>query len=189
MDRAVPLRVRLARSPFASTVSLLATLLLLAGCGGGSDGQRVASQQGPEPGLGHSQSQSERGYSLEVFALTNDERTRAGLPPLVWDERAAQASIDHSVYQRWLGDIQHEGPRNNDAGDRLEAAGVTWSAWAENVAVGFDTPAEVMRGWMDSPGHRANILRKSVTHLGVGTRFGSGGNYRGPWSTQNFFRP
>ena len=68
---------------------------------------------------------------------------------------------------------------------RLRAAGVDWASYGENIAVGQSTPQDVMVAWMNSDGHRRNILDPGFTHLGVGVHTASAG---GPWWTQNFIR-
>ena len=86
----------------------------------------------------------------------------------------------HSADMRDRGYFDHVDPEGLDPFDRAEQAGLT--ALAENIAVGQPDPAAVMADWMNSPGHRANILDCSLTHLGVGVAQGDGG----PWWTQLF---
>jgi uncharacterized protein YkwD len=80
----------------------------------------------------------------------------------------------------------HEGPDGSQVWDRAVAAGVRLPKVAENIAAGQRTPAEVVRGWMDSPGHRANILDRDLTQIGVGRV--EGGSYGVYW-TQVFGAP
>ena len=86
----------------------------------------------------------------------------------------------HSVDMRDRGYFDHTNRAGQDPFDRAEAAGL--SARAENIARGQDDAAAVMDSWMNSSGHRANILNCSLTKLGVGVAEGSGG----PWWTQLF---
>ncbi len=78
--------------------------------------------------------------------------------------------------------FSHTSPEGGSAGDRITAAGYRWSTWGENIARGQQTPESVMDAWMNSPGHRANILNCDFKDLGVGVHIASGG----PWWTQNF---
>ena len=78
------------------------------------------------------------------------------------------------------GYFSHTNQSGQDPFDRADAAGV--SARAENIAMGQPDAAAVMEDWMDSSGHRANILDCGLTSLGVGVAEGSGG----PWWTQLF---
>jgi uncharacterized protein YkwD len=64
--------------------------------------------------------------------------------------------------------MSHTGSDGSSPGDRITRAGYTWSAYGENVAYGYATPEQVMNGWMNSPGHRANILNCSFKEIGVG---------------------
>jgi uncharacterized protein YkwD len=80
------------------------------------------------------------------------------------------------------GVMSHTGPDGSTMTSRVEAAGYEWSTLGENIARGQSDAASVMESWMNSPGHRANILNCSFTELGVGVHFGDGG----PWWTQDF---
>ncbi|NEP07952.1 MAG: CAP domain-containing protein, partial [Okeania sp. SIO4D6] len=67
--------------------------------------------------------------------------------------------------------FDHTGLDGSSAGDRIETTGYDFSAWAENIAVGYLTPEAVVEGWMNSPGHRANILDPNLQEIGVGYYF------------------
>ena len=64
--------------------------------------------------------------------------------------------------------MSHDGSDGSDVGDRLDRVGYAWRTYGENVAWNQQTPAAVMDAWMNSPGHRANILNCSFTEIGVG---------------------
>ncbi|SDO37155.1 Uncharacterized conserved protein YkwD, contains CAP (CSP/antigen 5/PR1) domain [Klenkia soli] len=117
----------------------------------------------------------------EVLALVNTERAAAGCGPVVADEGLAGVARAHSADMRDRGYFSHTSPDGQSPFDRAAAAGVS-GARAENIAQGYADAASVMAGWMDSPGHRANILDCSLTRLGVGVADGDGG----PWWTQLF---
>ncbi|GHG53888.1 CAP domain-containing protein [Streptomyces griseocarneus] len=119
----------------------------------------------------------------EVLALTNAERAAAGLPPLAADPRLAVAARDHSTDMARRDFYSHTTPEGREPWDRARAAGAAHRAIGENIACGQRTPAEVVRGWMNSPGHRANILTPGFTHLGVG--YAPGGR-AGTYWTQLF---
>ncbi|GHC72007.1 CAP domain-containing protein [Streptomyces cinnamoneus] len=106
--------------------------------------------------------------AAEVLALTNAERCAAGLPPLAADPRLASAARMHSADMAGRDFFSHTTPEGREPWDRARAAGAPHRATGENIACGQRTSAEVVRGWMDSPGHRANILTPGFTHLGVG---------------------
>ena len=108
-------------------------------------------------------------FELKVFELTNTERAKHGLPPLIWHDSLAIAARGHSEDQMFNNITGHTGSDGSTVRQRIERAGITGlRAWAENCAYGYSTPEAVIAGWMDSPGHRANILNATVTHLGVG---------------------
>ncbi|HEX6714737.1 MAG TPA: CAP domain-containing protein [Thermoleophilaceae bacterium] len=114
-----------------------------------------------------------------TLCLLNRERTRRGLPALRENGLLSAASLEHSqdmVRRRYF---EHTTPDGQTVGDRLRtigyARGVTASA-GENIAFGFgreSTPAAIVRIWMDSPGHRADILRPSFTEIGIGIAAGA----------------
>ncbi|MGY1802137.1 CAP domain-containing protein [Blastococcus sp. SYSU D00922] len=116
----------------------------------------------------------------EVLALVNAERAAAGCGALSADAGLANVARAHSADMRDRGFFDHVNLDGLDPFDRAERAGLT--ARAENIAWGQRSAAEVMDSWMNSPGHRANILNCGLTRLGVGVAEGSGG----PWWTQLF---
>ncbi|AIS02110.1 sigma-70 family RNA polymerase sigma factor [Streptomyces glaucescens] len=122
------------------------------------------------------------GTVAQVVALVNKERAAAGCAPLTEDPQLNQAAQGHSEDMAARGFFDHTNPDGADPGRRTTAAGYAWSTYGENIARGQQTPEAVMESWMNSPGHRANILNCSFEDIGVGVHDGSGG----PWWTQNF---
>ncbi|MBR4741685.1 MAG: hypothetical protein IK079_02140 [Desulfovibrio sp.] len=103
-------------------------------------------------------------YALkdEVFQRTNDVRTN----PVYFDATLDEiASIRASEVAETFS---HTRPNGLPWNSLLKEFGVHWSACAENIAFGQSTAAEVMNSWLHSPGHRANILNESYTHIGIG---------------------
>ncbi|MFE1290029.1 CAP domain-containing protein [Streptomyces sp. NPDC058751] len=119
----------------------------------------------------------------EVITLTNTERAAAGLPPLTADARLTAAAQAHSADMVARDFYAHTSPEGGRPWDRAAAAGSAHRAVGENIACGQRSPAEVVQGWMDSPGHRANILKPDFTHLGIGL---AGGGRAGTYWTQLF---
>ena len=107
-----------------------------------------------------------------------------GLPPLEWHDPASQVGHNHNLDMRRRGFFDHVNPDGQDPGSRLAGSDVRVSAWGENIARGQDSPAEVMTDWMNSDGHRENILYPDFTHVGVAVLNLPGG----PWWTQVFVR-
>src|SRR5687767_13769696 len=109
------------------------------------------------------------GVAGEIVELTNVERERQGLAALRSNARLMEAAQIHADQMARLQRLDHVLP---DATyprpeDRLAQAGYRWQAWAENLASGQRSAAEAVSGWMQSPGHRANILHTSVTEIGT----------------------
>jgi uncharacterized protein YkwD len=117
----------------------------------------------------------------QVLALVNVQRAAAGCGALVQDEGLAKVARGHSADMRDRHFFSHTNPDGLDPFARARAAGQT-NARAENIAVGQASPAAVMVSWMNSSGHRANILNCQLRSLGVGVAEGAGG----PWWTQLF---
>ncbi|MCT9006798.1 sigma-70 family RNA polymerase sigma factor [Streptomyces rhizosphaerihabitans] len=122
------------------------------------------------------------GTVAQVVALVNKERAAAGCGPLTEDAQLEDAARAHSDDMAARAFFDHTNPDGADPGQRITAAGYRWSTYGENIAKGQQTPQAVMDSWMNSPGHRANILNCSFKNIGVGVHKGSGG----PWWTQDF---
>lgn len=110
-------------------------------------------------------------FEQQVFALINAERVDEGIAPLTHDAQLSEVARCHSEDMLARGFFSHTNPDGEDPFDRLANAGVTYRIAGENVAMlsNYPNPAEgVVEGWMDSAGHRENILRESFTHSGLG---------------------
>jgi uncharacterized protein YkwD len=108
--------------------------------------------------------------AAQVEQLINAARSRAGCRPLQWDAAAAAAAQQHSDDMARRGYFSHTSPEGRTVVDRLRAQGADFRALAENVAMGQQTPQEVVSGWMNSPGHRRNIMDCTYTRSGIGFR-------------------
>uniref|UniRef100_UPI0013D4B178 CAP domain-containing protein n=1 Tax=Cellulosimicrobium sp. SL-1 TaxID=2699423 RepID=UPI0013D4B178 len=102
-----------------------------------------------------------------VVELTNAERAAAGCEPLAVDDRLTAAAQLHSEDMDAQGYMDHTSLDGRSPWDRAHAQGYP-NPGAENVAKGYRTAQDVVRGWMDSPGHRANILNCGLREIGVG---------------------
>ncbi|MET9919101.1 CAP domain-containing protein [Streptomyces sp. NPDC006435] len=116
-----------------------------------------------------------------VLARVNQERAKVGCSPLTASSSLASLAQDFSEDMASRGFFDHTDPDGRSPWDRASKAGVKGLA-AENIARGQADAQAVMDAWMDSPGHRANILNCDYKTLGVGIHQGSGG----PWWTQEF---
>lgn len=107
-------------------------------------------------------------YEYQVAAMVNKERAKAGLRALVLDEKLSDIARLKSGDMRVHNYCGHESPIYGSPFDMLANFGVVYQRAGENVAMGYRTPEEVMAGWMDSPGHRRNILGDDYEKIGVG---------------------
>jgi uncharacterized protein YkwD len=112
-----------------------------------------------------------------VLELVNTERTNRGLEPLLWDYDLAYIAHSHSMDMAHRGFFYHICPDGLGLRDRMINAGIIFWSAAENIAAGQRTAEEVVAAWMNSPGHRANILRENYTHIGVGLYIGGEHGY------------
>ncbi|MEU0150746.1 CAP domain-containing protein [Micromonospora fulviviridis] len=120
----------------------------------------------------------------EVVDLVNQERAKAGCKALTVNDKLMLAAQRHSQDQADHKTMSHDGSDGSDVGDRLDRVGYAWRSYGENVAWNQQSPAAVMDAWMNSPGHRANILNCSFTQIGVGVA-----RSNGPYWTQDFATP
>ncbi|MEU8709825.1 sigma-70 family RNA polymerase sigma factor [Streptomyces sp. NPDC048565] len=120
--------------------------------------------------------------AAEVIALVNTERAKEGCAPVSGNSLLAKAASGHSADMVARDYFDHTSPDGTDPGARITAAGYRWSTYGENIAKGQQTAAAVMDSWMNSEGHRANILNCAFKEIGIGRVDSSGG----PVWTQNF---
>ena len=111
-----------------------------------------------------------------ILCLINRERTSRGLSRLRASEKLETAARRHSRDMSRRNFFGHDSPGGADLMDRARRAGYRGWTVGENIAWGsgsYATPAEIMQGWMNSPGHRANILRRQFDVIGVGVAIGA----------------
>jgi uncharacterized YkwD family protein len=114
-------------------------------------------------------------YAQQVIDLTNQERAKQGLPALKADAQLSSVAQKKSQDMQANNYFSHTSPTYGSPFDMMRDFGVTYKTAGENIAQGQRTPQEVVQAWMNSEGHRKNILSKDFTHIGVG--FESGGNH------------
>ncbi len=120
-----------------------------------------------------SKEQSEQQSSLSEFEqqvvnLTNQEREKAGLAPLEVDSELSKVAQAKSEDMRDNNYFAHNSPTYGSPFDMMNQFGVEYQTAGENIAKGQQTPEEVVNAWMNSEGHRKNIMNGSFTHIGVG---------------------
>jgi uncharacterized protein YkwD len=124
-------------------------------------------------------------WEEEVLRLVNVERSKAGCGALHMDSRLRKAARDFSALMAAKNFFDHVSPDGSTFVDRVVRAGYPRrSAAAENIAYGYRDPAAVMKGWMESKGHRRNILDCSYKAIGVGLAY----RKSQPYWTQDFGR-
>ncbi|WP_404449764.1 SafA/ExsA family spore coat assembly protein [Sutcliffiella horikoshii] len=130
----------------------------------------------PEKGEGQTQEE-------QVAKLVNQERAKYGLKPLKlnWElSRVARYKSQDMIDKRYFS---HTSPTYGSPFDMMRNFGISYRTAGENIAAGQKTPQEVMNAWMNSEGHRKNILSSQYTEIGVG--YAKGGQYGHYW-TQMF---
>lgn len=107
-------------------------------------------------------------FENEVVTLTNQERAKNGLAPLQIDEELSVVAREKSNDMSARNYFDHNSPTYGSPFDMMQSYGISYRAAGENIAKGQQTPQEVVNAWMNSQGHRENILNSSFTHIGVG---------------------
>lgn len=111
---------------------------------------------------------SEGTYQEEILALVNKERTQRGLSPLSLSKEISKVAVEKSKDMAISNYFAHESPNYGSPFDMMRKFGIKFRAGGENIAMGYRTPADVMKGWMNSPGHKANILNTNFNKIGIG---------------------
>jgi len=125
-------------------------------------------QQQEQANQQQTQSEQLNQFEQEVVELTNQERANHGLAPLQIDEELSQVAREKSRDMAANNYFSHNSPVHGSPFDMMQSYGIDYRTAGENIAKGQRTPAEVVDAWMNSEGHRANILNENYTHIGVG---------------------
>jgi uncharacterized protein YkwD len=124
-------------------------------------------------------------WAKQVLTLTNNERSKNGLKPLIWDDTLASLAEEHCEDMINRNFFAHDNPDGETPFDRMKKYGISYWSAGENIAAGQYSPEAVVESWMDSEGHKKNILNSDFTHLGVSVV--KGGSYGIYWA-QEFAR-
>jgi uncharacterized YkwD family protein/spore coat assembly protein SafA len=122
-------------------------------------------------------------YEKEVVRLVNEIRKERGLNELTYDWELSRVARYKSLDMQKNKYFSHTSPTYGSPFQMMKNFGINYRSAAENIAKGYATPKAVVDGWMNSSGHRANILNPSFTHIGVG--YVSNGNY---WTQMFIFK-
>lgn len=150
------------------------------GSGGGSSetpdsGSGGGSSETPDSGSGSESGSSQTSYAAQVVSLVNAERAKHGLSALTMDSSVtAAAQVRAGELYR---SFSHTRPDGRSCFTALREAGASYSGAGENIAYGQRSPEAVMQAWMNSSGHRANILSNKYTKIGVGYTVKNGVTY------------
>ena len=120
-------------------------------------------------------SEAPSGYASEVFDLVNSQRSANGQSALTYSAEAAKVAQAKAEDMAANNYFSHTSPTYGSAFDMLKANGVSYSSAGENIAKGQTSSSSVMKAWMNSSGHRANILSSSYKSVGVGCAADSSG--------------
>ncbi|WOD38598.1 CAP domain-containing protein [Nodosilinea sp. E11] len=129
--------------------------------------------------------QTNGAIAQELLQLVNAERRRVNAPPLVLNDRLTSAAQRHAQDMATSGRMSHTGSDGSTMRSRIDATQYRWANIGENVAMGQPNATAVMTAWMNSPGHRQNILNPAFTELGIGYATAAGR----PYWVQVFARP
>jgi uncharacterized YkwD family protein/spore coat assembly protein SafA len=122
----------------------------------------------------------------EVVKLVNVERSKQGLQPLKENWQLSRVARYKSADMAAKNYFSHTSPTYGSPFRMMESFGIKYSSAGENIAYGQKTPQQVMTAWMNSPGHRSNIMSPSYSQIGVGYATNKSGT---PYWTQMFIRP
>ncbi len=120
-------------------------------------------------------------FDAELLKLTNAERKRAGLPALKLSSPLGQAAQKHAENMARKNYFSHTSLNGSSVGDRVKAQGYQYSYVGENIAAGKTTSAKTIQQWMNSSGHRKNILKRDYTEIGFGYAYNEKSKYKHYW--------
>jgi uncharacterized protein YkwD len=124
---------------------------------------------------------SRASFEGELLRLTNLERQKVGLAPLKLSLPLTRAAQLHSTDMARNSYFSHTGQNGSSMADRAKATGYKYSYLGENLAAGKATPEGTIRQWMNSSGHRANILNRNFTEIGFGYENAPNSRYKNYW--------
>ena len=127
-------------------------------------------------------------FESELIGLINQERTARGLGALAPQSQLTAAARVHSSDMACNDFVSHTGSDGSSPGERVARQGYSYSGLAENIYAGGGSPSSVLGAWMNSAGHRDNLLNAAYTEIGIGYRYRAGSTY-GAYITAVLARP
>ncbi len=137
------------------------------GTGAGQNMGGGNAQTGQNEQTGQNASKDSSAYAQQVLDIVNQERSKAGLNALSMDGELSKMAMAKAKDMYDNNYFDHNSPTHGSPFDMMKEFGITYQSAGENIAKGQTSPSQVMKDWMNSPGHKANILNKSYTHLGI----------------------
>lgn len=123
-------------------------------------------------------------FHARVIELTNQYRAANGVAPLKYNAALTRAAQDFAQLMADQNFFSHTSPDGTGPGTRIERAGYDAYTWGENIGMGYVTAEQVMQGWINSAGHRANLLNSAFKEIGVGYAKGSSAYWVQNFGTQ-----
>lgn len=120
-------------------------------------------------------------YAAKALSLVNAERAKQGLSALTLDQNLSAVAAAHSKDMAQRNFFSHTNPDGQSPFDRMKANGISYKTAAENIAVGQPSPEQVVSSWMNSEGHRKNILNGNFNKMGIGL-YETQSGYRYYWT-------
>ena len=145
------------------------------GSDNGSNNESNSGNTGSSNGSTDSTVTSQAAFENKVLELVNAERAKNGLSALQMDENVRKVARVKSSDMSQNNYFSHTSPTYGTPFEMLKSYGISYKSAGENIAQGYTSPEAVVNGWMNSSGHRANILNASYTHIGIG--YEANGNY------------
>ena len=145
------------------------------GSDNGSNSGNTGSDNGSNNGSTDSTVTSQTAFENRVLELVNEERAKNGLSALQMDESVREVARVKSSDMSKNNYFSHTSPTYGTPFEMLKSYGISYKSAGENIAQGYTSPEAVVNGWMNSSGHRANILNANYTHIGIG--YEADGNY------------
>lgn len=127
------------------------------------------------------QTTEQSSYAEKVLSLVNAERAKQGLSALTLDQNLSAVAYAHSKDMAQRNFFSHTNPDGQSPFDRMKANGISYKTAAENIAVGQSSPEQVVSSWMNSEGHRKNILNGNFNKMGIGL-YETQSGYRYYWT-------
>jgi uncharacterized protein YkwD len=128
--------------------------------------------------------ETDKSFEIRVIELINEERAKAGLSALKPQHQLTAAAQVYSADMACHNYLSHTGRDGSRFVERAARQGYQFDYGGENLAGGYATPEEVVQGWMDSPGHRENILNEHYVDVGVGYAFYLYSRYFAYWAAE-----